>query len=304
MADVFLSYAQEDRTAARKLADALRELGWDVWWDAQVYVGARFRAEITSQLQSAKCVVVLWSQASIESDWVIDEAEEGKKRGVLVQALIDAAQPPHGFRGIQWANLNSWSGDTHAKEFVKLADGISRHATPTPPATPRAPQPGPSAHTVIDSGVHPPKAKPHTALWWRATSAAVLANRRRLSVGGIGLASVIAAMIYSSSLPTERQPVPQEPTIPTTPTSVVSKPLGSDGSGISIPPIRYPAGSHNPPCGSSDIPQRARTLLAMAADSSEGKVSASELEEAVLKTAVVHSGASNCERPCLVRYEQ
>ena len=85
MADVFLSYAQEDRTRARKLADALRELGWDVWWDAHVYVGTRFRSEITRQLQAAKCVVVLWSQASIESDWVIDEAQDGKDRGVLVR---------------------------------------------------------------------------------------------------------------------------------------------------------------------------------------------------------------------------
>ena len=68
MADVFLSYAQEDRTRARQLADALRERGWDVWWDAHLYVGTRLRAEIASQLQAAKYVAVLWPRASIESD--------------------------------------------------------------------------------------------------------------------------------------------------------------------------------------------------------------------------------------------
>ena len=210
MADVFLSYAQEDRTRAGKLADALRERGWDVWWDAHVYVGTRFRAEIARQLESAKCVVVLWSQASIESDWVIDEAEDGKNRGVLVQALIDAAQPPHGFRGIQWANLNSWSGDTHAEEFVKLADGISRHATiptPTPAATPRALQPDPPAHTVIDSDVQPPEPEGWVR-WLRlaSDSLAELANRRPLVVGGSAFASVIVAIIALSSPPTEQAP--------------------------------------------------------------------------------------------------
>jgi hypothetical protein len=210
MADVFLSYAQEDRTRARQLADALRERGWDVWWDAHVYVGTRFRAEIARQLQSAKCVVVLWSQASIESDWVIDEAEDGKTRGVLVQALIDASQPPHGFRGIQWANLNSWSGDTHAEEFVKFADGISRFApvaTPTPTAIPPALRPDPPAHTEIDSDVQSPEPEGWVLRLRLASDRLTeLANRRPLVVGGAGLASVIVAIIVLSSPTTEQAP--------------------------------------------------------------------------------------------------
>jgi TIR domain len=33
MADIFISYASVDRPFARRLADALEALGWEVWWD-------------------------------------------------------------------------------------------------------------------------------------------------------------------------------------------------------------------------------------------------------------------------------
>src|SRR5688500_8518257 len=111
MADIFLSYSQKDRDRAKQVANALRIAGWEVWWDANLYAGSRFRAEIANELQSAKCVVVLWSVASIQSDWVIDEAEDGKGRRVLVQAILDDVQPPHGFRGIQCADLTTWKDD-------------------------------------------------------------------------------------------------------------------------------------------------------------------------------------------------
>src|SRR3954453_2198533 len=159
MADVFLSYAQHDRSLAQQMADALRECGWDVWWDARLYAGDRFRREISTQLKTARCIVVLWSKASVESDWVIDEAEDGKNRGVLIQALTDGVQPPHGFRGIQWADLSSWSGSVQAEQFAHLLEGISRFvpssaSTPDPvPHLPFPPGETPSPH----AGAHSPR---------------------------------------------------------------------------------------------------------------------------------------------------
>ena len=128
MADIFLSYAQKDRKRAEQVADALRDSGWQVWWDANLYAGTRFRAEIAKQLHAAKCVVALWSAVSIESDWVIDEAEDGKQRGVLVQAIIDPVQPPHGFRQIQYANLVGWKGLADDEGFRNLLGGVDQKA--------------------------------------------------------------------------------------------------------------------------------------------------------------------------------
>ena len=78
MADIFLSYADEDRLRAGTVVEALRDGGRFVWWSGDLAIGTAYRREIQEQLRAATCVVVLWSNASISSDWVIDEAEEGK----------------------------------------------------------------------------------------------------------------------------------------------------------------------------------------------------------------------------------
>ena len=124
MADIFLSYARGDRDGARRLAETLTECGWSVWWDQTLPVGQNFRDEIARQLEAATCVVVLWSRSSVVSDWVIDEAEDGKRRGVLVQALLEDVAPPHGFRSYQCADLTHWSGESNRREFVLLREAI------------------------------------------------------------------------------------------------------------------------------------------------------------------------------------
>ena len=127
MADIFLSYAQADAKRAKQVADALSAKGWSVWWDATLVPGTRFRDEIEKQLHAARCVVVLWSKTSVKSDWVIDEADDGKKRGVLIQALIEDVRPPHGFRQIQFATLTGWDG-SDSGEFTRLCGGINAYA--------------------------------------------------------------------------------------------------------------------------------------------------------------------------------
>jgi hypothetical protein len=127
MADVFLSYSQADRNRAKQIADALSAKGWSVWWDVSLVAGVHFRSKIAEELQAARCVAVLWSKASLKSDFVVDEAEDGKRRGVLVQVLIEDVRPPHGFRQIQAALLMGWDGGDSG-EFERLCTGISQYA--------------------------------------------------------------------------------------------------------------------------------------------------------------------------------
>jgi TIR domain-containing protein len=89
MADIFISYAREDRTRVRSLAIALSAHGWSVWWDPEIQAGKRFSQVIADALARARCVVVVWSHQSIASDWVREEADEGRRRGILIPVLID-----------------------------------------------------------------------------------------------------------------------------------------------------------------------------------------------------------------------
>ncbi|MEQ1867731.1 MAG: toll/interleukin-1 receptor domain-containing protein, partial [Micropepsaceae bacterium] len=53
------------------------------------------------QLDSARCVVVVWSAASIASRWVKTEANEALNRRVLIPISVDGSVPPLAFRNIQ-----------------------------------------------------------------------------------------------------------------------------------------------------------------------------------------------------------
>jgi hypothetical protein len=125
MADIFLSYARDDREKAESLARVLQEAGWSVWWDRSILPGTSYEQVIEQELSSASSVVVLWSAAASQSNWVRDEATLAQSRNVLVSALIDDTELPLGFRQQQTANLAGWTGSSSDPEFQLLAEGIA-----------------------------------------------------------------------------------------------------------------------------------------------------------------------------------
>ena len=120
MADVFISYKKEDLRRVEPLARALSAAGYEVWWDHRIPAGRSYRDVIGAALQSAKCVMVVWSNLSAGAQWVLDEADEGKRRGVLLPVLIDDVEIAYGFRQIEAARLVGWSGDTAHPEWVNV----------------------------------------------------------------------------------------------------------------------------------------------------------------------------------------
>jgi TIR domain len=121
--DIFVSYAREDQVRVAPLVAALEARGWVVFWDRRIPAGQTWRSHIGRALEKARCVVVAWSEHAIRSEWVIEEADEGKRREVLVPVFLDAVLPPWGFRGIQAADLSSWSPERPSPDFDSfLAD--------------------------------------------------------------------------------------------------------------------------------------------------------------------------------------
>ena len=123
MHDIFLSYAREDYDRAARLVDTLQNRGWSVFWDQRIPVGRTWRDTIGEELASATRVIVLWTTNSIDSDWVIQEADEAKRLKKLVPAIFDHVQPPLGFRGLQAVDLTQWdvAGDVTSVNLL-LAD--------------------------------------------------------------------------------------------------------------------------------------------------------------------------------------
>jgi adenylate cyclase len=123
---VFLSYAREDVESAKSLAEAISAVGHDVWWDRHLHGGSRFVAEIDRELKEADAVVVVWSETSVESAWVQDEAAEGRDSGRLVPVALGAVKPPLGFRQFHTIALGSWNGSGAPEAIAELIDAISR----------------------------------------------------------------------------------------------------------------------------------------------------------------------------------
>lgn len=143
MADVFISYARQDREWVETLAGEIERAGLTVWWDRQLSYGRSFDAIISAELEAARAVVVVWSATAIQSDWVKDEAQAGRARGVLLPVLKEAVAPPLGFRQSHSANLARWP-DEDQREFVKLLSEIGAltgiDLTPPSALHERAPQ--------------------------------------------------------------------------------------------------------------------------------------------------------------------
>src|SRR5688572_12919344 len=133
MADIFVSYSRKDVSFARALAAALSAHGWSVWWDRHIPAGRTFDEVIAEALAAARCVIVVWSKDSVTSDWVREEADEGRRREILIPVLIDDVRPPLGFGRIQAADLRRWDGSEASDGFDKLVADIEALLGPVAP---------------------------------------------------------------------------------------------------------------------------------------------------------------------------
>jgi TIR domain len=124
VANVFVSYARRDRERVLALVSALEHEGLSVWWDPNLVPGKRFRDIIARELEAADSVVVVWTAASIQSDYVQDEAEDARERGVLVPVKLEPVKPPAGFRQVQAADLSQWTGSNQHPEFRVLLSAV------------------------------------------------------------------------------------------------------------------------------------------------------------------------------------
>ena len=104
--DVFVSYAAADRDRVMPLVEAFETNGINVWTDRDLATGDSVDRQIESALDAAQCVVAVWSENSIESEFCLAEADAGKDK--LVEVCIDDVQAPMADQSITTVSLNAW----------------------------------------------------------------------------------------------------------------------------------------------------------------------------------------------------
>ena len=134
----FLSYSRENKAQAAELVAGLELAGIDVWWDSHIEGGAAFAKSIEAALEASQAVVVLWSRASVGSDWVLDEASRGRKLRKLVPVTLDGTKSPLGFGQYHVIDLASWKGDPQAAEVQAIARAVRAAGLQASPARPEA----------------------------------------------------------------------------------------------------------------------------------------------------------------------
>ena len=109
---LFVAYAHEDREIVVRLVEALAQRDWKIYWDEKLAAGqGGWAAILESELQTSFGVIVVWSQHSVKSPAVLNEARIGREHASLCGISIDESTLPAEFDG-QWSvDLRGWHGD-------------------------------------------------------------------------------------------------------------------------------------------------------------------------------------------------
>ena len=143
MYDIFLSYSTKDRDRLQPLFQALEQQRWSVFWDHQsIHTGENWHRKIYQAISESRCVVVVWSKSSVDSEYVLEEAAKAKARNVLLPIRIDGVEPPFGFALRQAGDFTQWNGKPDHPAFIELAAQIygllGAGGNPPPPPPPKS----------------------------------------------------------------------------------------------------------------------------------------------------------------------
>jgi hypothetical protein len=166
MADVFISYAEENRSIAEQLGNEIPRLGYSTWLYHRDSIPGLLHLETTRrEIESATVVMVLVSRASLHSDFVFPELLHAVSlHKHLLPVLIDVThrdiegEKPKWAAAIGFAVAVSWGdGDTArfkiskglellirgraVQDYTGVNDRRQRPAAPAPGAPTPAPIP-------------------------------------------------------------------------------------------------------------------------------------------------------------------
>jgi TolB-like protein len=162
MGTVFVSYAREDKRDVARLVHALREFGFDPWWDDDIPPGAGWEQTIERALADASAVIVCWTPIAVASENVRSEARVARAQNRLVQIFLDHCDPPLFFGERQGIDFSEWDGSADEPQMARLGHALRSVAdAPIQIANP-------------PSRVRPRRRRSHLPKAWIASTAAIV----------------------------------------------------------------------------------------------------------------------------------
>ena len=147
---IFLSYASQDAQAARRICDALRAVGLEVWFDQSALRGGdAWDASIRRQIKECALFVPVISATTqlreegyfrLEWKLAVDRSHlMAEDKTFLLPVVIDGAieanaRVPEKFREVQWTHLPG--GEASAAFAKRVQRLLSGGAAPPPPVAP------------------------------------------------------------------------------------------------------------------------------------------------------------------------
>jgi TolB-like protein/tetratricopeptide (TPR) repeat protein len=232
---IFLSYAREDAASVRRVAEALRAGGIEVWFDEnELRGGDSWDVKIRKQIRECTLFLPMISaqtQARHEGyfrrEWKLAVERMGDMAaGVafLVPVVIDDTREadalvPEEFMRVQWTRL---PGALPTPQFVEQVKHLL--AAPRQPVTGRTLRTPPSTAQVGPMGVpsfaDPALEKPRTAQ-----------SRWPLALAGVAVLAVIGAVFFFASKPTP-EPVAAGASAPKSTAQTATPPAPSLGKSV------------------------------------------------------------------------
>jgi TolB-like protein/cytochrome c-type biogenesis protein CcmH/NrfG len=213
---VFLSYSREDTEPARRIADALRAFGLEVWFDQnELRGGDSWDAKIRKQIRECSLflpIISTHTQSRVEGyfrrEWKLGVERTHDMAGgvafitpvVIDETLESAALVPDEFMRYQWTRL------PHGVPTPEFVGQVKRLLEAPKQAAAAVPIRAPAAHAAAPAATAVPSKAPLPGWVWGAAGAAVV---------GIGAALFIT--LKPARPATAAQPAAEAAQVPATP---------------------------------------------------------------------------------------